>query len=75
MTLTEIEKRVVRAVFGALLIKRESELETFLGTETIKEMREIYRKLHYEKYCERRGITFEEMTEDDFIDAFLNDYC
>lgn len=28
-----------------------------------------------EEYCERRGITYEEMTEEDFIDAYEHEYC
>lgn len=69
----EKEKRVVLAVFGALL--RRNDTEYFLGTETIADMKEIYYKLRYEKYCKRRGITFEEMTEEDFIDAYEHEYC
>ena len=75
MTLTKKEKRVVLAVFGELNKKRDAELNMYLGSETIKEMRTLYDKLHYEDYCERRGITYEEMTEEDFIDAYEHEYC
>ena len=47
----------------------------YLGSETIKEMRTLYDKLRYEEYCERRGIAYEEMTEEDFIDAYEHEYC
>lgn len=75
MTLTKKEKRVVLAVFDELNKKRDAELNMYLGSETIKEMRTLYDKLRYEEYCERRGITYEEMTEEDFIDAYEHEYC
>lgn len=75
MTLTKKEKRVVLAVFSALLGRKYHELDTFLGSETINEMQVLYSKLRHEEYCERRGITYEEMTEEDFIDAYEHEYC
>lgn len=75
MTLTKKEKRVVLAVFSALLGRKYHELNTFLGTETINEMQVLCCKLQHEEYCERRGITYEEMTEEDFIDAYEHEYC
>lgn len=75
MTLTKKEKKVVLAVFSALLGRKYHELNTFLGTETINEMQVLCSKLQYEEYCERRGITYEEMTEEDFIDAYEHEYC
>ena len=74
MTLSEKEKRVVLGVFGELIGSKYSELSTFLGSETIKEMQTLYSKLRHEEYCKRRGITYEEMTEDDFIEAELERY-
>lgn len=75
MTLSEKEKRVVLGVFGELMGRKYSELGTFLGSETIKEMQTLYSKLRHEEYCKRRGITYEEMTEDDFVDAYEHEYC
>ena len=75
MTLTKKEKRVVLAVFDELNKKRYTELNMYLGSETIKEMQTLYNKLRYEEYCERRGITYEEMTEEDFIDVYEHEYC
>ena len=74
MTLSEKEKRVVLGVFGELMGRKYSELGTFLGSETIKEMQTLYSKLRHEEYCKRRGIAYEEMTEDDFIEAELERY-
>ena len=75
MTLSEKEKRVVLGVFGELMGRKYSELGTFLGSETIKEIQTLYSKLRHEEYCKRRGITYEEMTEDDFVDAYEHEYC
>lgn len=69
MILSEKEKRVVLAVFGELMGRKYAELDTFLGSETIIEMQTLYSKLRHEEYCERKGIAYEEMTEDDFIEA------
>lgn len=74
MTLSEKEKRVVLGVFGELMGRKYSELNTFLGSETIKEMQTLYSKLRHEEYCKRMGITYEEMTEDDFVEAELERY-
>lgn len=46
--MTESEKRTVMAVFGELLEKPYKELNTFLGSETIREMQMIYRRLRWE---------------------------
>lgn len=69
MKLTANEKRTVQAVFGELLKKPYSELNCFLGSLTIDEMQKLYFKLRYEKYCEENGITYDDMTEEDFISA------
>ena len=73
MTLTANEKRTVLVVFEELSRKSYSELNTFLGSLTIKEMQTLCQKLRYEDYCERHGITYDEMTEEDFVDAALED--
>ena len=73
MTLTANEKRTVLAVFEELNKRKYSELNTFLGSITIREMQALYQKLRYEGYCERHGLTYEEMTDDDFIDAAMEE--
>ncbi len=69
MNLTPKEKNTVKAVFAELLKKPYSKLNGFLGDMTISEMKTIYLKLRYEKYCADRGIRFEDMTEIDFMYA------
>ena len=72
--MTDLEKRTVRAVFHELLKKPYAELNTFLGSITIEEMQKLYSKLKYEGYCKDHEITYEEMTEDDFIQAYEEGY-
>ena len=73
MKLTENEKRTVLAVFGELLKKPYGELNEFLGSLTIQEMQKLYYKLKYDDYCQEHGIAYENMTEEDFIDANLRE--
>ena len=69
--MTGKEKRIVMAVFGALLHEHTwNELNAApfsLGSITIDEMQDVYNHLKYEDYCKKNGITYEQMTEDDFM--------
>lgn len=65
--MTNDEKRTVLAVFSALLEKPYRELNTFIGSETIKEMQEMYSRLRYEDYLKRYGKSYDEMNEYDWI--------
>lgn len=67
---TENEARTVLAVFGSLIRKSDRELNSFLGSLTMEEMKRLYWKLHYNPYCEKYEIKYEDMTEDDFIRAW-----
>lgn len=73
--MTSKEKTTVMAVFGALLEEHdfmELNAEPFsLGSITIKEMSDLYYKLKYEDFCTRRGIKYEEMTDEDYEDYVL----
>lgn len=67
---TEKETRTVLAVFDSLIHKPDRELNTFLGSITMEEMKKLYWKLHYNPYCEKHGVRYEDMDEDDFIAAW-----
>lgn len=69
MQFTENEKRTVEAVFGELVKMGYSECNRFLGSVTIGEMATLYYKLRYEEYCERNGIKYEDMTDEDWLEA------
>ena len=69
MNLTANEKRTVKAVFSELLKKPYYELYPVRGSITVDEMRTLYLKLRYEKYCEDHGIRFEDMDEMDIFYA------
>ncbi len=73
MKLTEREKRVVFAVFDDLLRLPYSELNRYVGSLTIEEMKEIYNKIRFEGYCEKHNIAYEDMTEDDREEAMLEE--
>ena len=69
MNLTENEIRTVFVIFDELRKMKYRDLNGFLGSLTIKEMIELHRKINYADYCERNGIKFEDMTDDDFEEA------
>lgn len=73
MELSNEEKRTVLAVFDSLLHKPTDELHKFLGSFTIQEMQKLYQKIRYDDYCKSRGIAYEDMTEEDFVDAYLQE--
>lgn len=68
MILTNKEVRTLKAVLYDLVTTfQDYELNRFMGSETIKDMKALQQKLHYADYCEEHGIAYEDMTEDDFI--------
>ena len=73
--MTKEEKRIVMSVFGSILKLKYEEMNNFLGSMTIKEMQEMYNKMKYEGYCEAQGIKYEDMDEQDFVDAYMKGYC
>ena len=66
MEFTERQIDVITGVFGELLKMKYDDLNSFLGSETISEMQDMYSRLYYREYCERHGIRYEDMTEADF---------
>ena len=76
MELTDREITIVRAVFNDLIMKfTDRELNTFIGSETIKEMKALQQKLYYSDYCNEHGIAYEDMTEDDFMQEYEERMC
>ncbi len=66
----EKETRTVLAVFDSLFYMDEHAVNEFLGSVTIAEMKELYLKMKYAPFCEKHGIRYEDMTDDDFIAAW-----
>ena len=60
------EKRIVMAVFESISYMPYKEQNKILGSETIKEMNNLYNHLKYEDYCKRHHIKYEDMTDIDF---------
>ena len=72
MILTDAELQTVQAVFNDCLMRfTSSELNTFIGSETIQNMQKLHRKLSHRDYCERHNIRFEDMTDEDFMQAYF----
>lgn len=73
MTLSERELQTVQAVFNDCLMRfTDDDLHTFIGSETLKDMKNLYSKIRYRDYCERHNIKFEDMTEEDFMRAYFD---
>lgn len=71
MELSKSEINVLRNVLSEALWDRD--IHKKFGGITIEEMNKLFVKFRYADYCERHGITFEEMTEDDFERAYFED--
>ena len=71
MILTNKEVRTLKAVLSDLVTTfQDYELNRFMGSETIKDMKVLQQKFHYYDYCQEHGITYEDMTIDDFIQEY-----
>lgn len=76
MTLTDREVKTLKATLYDLVTTfSDKELNKFMGSETIKEMKALQQKLYYNDYCEEHGIAYEEMTEDDFMNEYEERMC
>lgn len=64
------EERLVFVVLDELMKMGYKKLNSIFGTLTIEDMQVLHSKLHYNDYCERHGVKYEEMTEDDYIRAY-----
>lgn len=71
ITLTDEERRLITAILGRLRNLPHEEQEKLLGTCGVPIMYRLERKLHYYPYWSKHGIRFEDMTEDDYVDAYL----
>lgn len=74
MTLTREELNTVFCVFYDLKTLKYDELNSFIGSETIKRMNNLCSKIHANDYCIEHGITFEDMTEDDWMSLYHEEY-
>lgn len=73
MELNERQQKIVRAVFEEL-IYRCDKVHYMFGSETIEEMADIARRIRHEPYCKRHGIKYEDMTDDDFLREYDEEY-
>ena len=76
MELTNKEVKTLKAVLYDLVATfTDDEMNKFMGSETIKEMKALQQKLYYSDYCEEHGIRYEDMTEDDFMQEYEERMC
>ena len=76
MELTNREVKTLKAVLYDLVITfTDEEMNKFMGSETIEEMKALQQKLYYSDYCEEHGIRYEDMTEDDFMREYEERMC
>lgn len=76
MELTNREVKTLKAVLYDLVTTfTDDEMNKFMGSETIKEMKALQQKLYYSDYCEEHGIKYEDMTEDDFMQEYEERMC
>lgn len=76
MELTNREVKTLKAVLYDLVTTfTDDEMNKFMGSETIKEMKALQQKLYYSDYCEEHGIRYEDMTEDDFMREYEERMC
>ena len=43
------------------------------GKRTIKEMKDLYSKIRYDDYCQKNGISYDEMSYGDKVNAMVDD--
>lgn len=76
MELTNREVKTLKAVLYDLVTTfTDDEMNKFMGSKTIKEMKALQQKLYYSDYCEEHGIRYEDMTEDDFMQEYEERMC
>ena len=68
--LTDRDLVVIEHVLCELLCFKYDELNKTFGTLTIEYMQRLHSRLYYRDFCEKYGIQYEDMTEDDFEQAY-----
>lgn len=74
MKFTEQEQRTILAVLDGVLQLQYKEKNNIIGSLTIPEAERLYCKMRYAPYCERHGIEYEDMTEEDYEDAWREEW-
>ena len=74
MKLTNNELKVIEAVFEDILRNENGDIHQRFGSLTIEAIQNIHSKIHYNEYCERHGISYEEMTDEDYEEAYSEEW-
>lgn len=71
VTLNEDERLTVTALLSAFVHLPHDEQQRMLGSIGVPKAYRLERKLYYYYYWSKHGIRFEDMTENDYVDAYL----
>ena len=71
MPMTEEELKLVYALLQSFSELPYGEQLKMLGSIGVTMAYKLERKMHYYPYCQSHGIRFEDMTEDDYVNAYL----
>ena len=74
-TISENERRTMVAVFNELMKKPYSELNTFLGSETIERMQAMAFKWEHATYAREHGKRVSQMDEADFEQEYAEKHA
>lgn len=74
MEFTRQEQRTILAVLSGILCLPYKEQNKIIGSLTIEDASRLYSKMKYAPYCERHGIAYEDMAEEDFEYAYREEW-
>lgn len=70
--LTAREATMVRSVLAELLMRPD--VRTWVGSITIEDIQNLCSRMLYNDYCIKNNIRYEDMTDDDFMNAYFDKY-
>ena len=74
MKLTEEELKTIECALSVLAGMKTNDLRNLCGSILMKDILELEGKFRYRDYCERHGVKFEELTDDDFMREYYERY-
>lgn len=72
MTINSSEKRTIMAVLNEVLCMPN--VHSILGSITIEDAQKLYDRMRFEDYCTAHGIAYEDLTDEDRMQAYYEEY-